>query len=147
MTDVRRVGPTEASELIDRLGYVYVDVRSVPEFEAGHPRGALNVPLAHAGAGGMTPNPDFLPVMTAHFPLDAKIVVGCAAGKRSLAAAEQLIAAGFTDVVDQRAGWGGVRDAFGATIEAGWQRAGLPTDTTAGPGRSFAELLAGLGAR
>ena len=28
-----------------REGYIYVDVRSIPEFEQGHPEGAVNVPL------------------------------------------------------------------------------------------------------
>lgn len=144
MTEIRRVSPAEASALLAE-GYVYVDVRSVQEFEAGHPAGALNVPIAHAGTGGMTPNPDFARVMRSRFAPDAKIVVGCAAGKRSLAAAEQLVAAGFTDIVDQRAGWSGARDAFGAVTEPGWQRAGLPTATNAEPGRSFAGLLAGAG--
>ena len=30
-----------------REGYTYVDVRSIPEFEQGHPEGAVNVPLLH----------------------------------------------------------------------------------------------------
>ena len=63
----KRVSPDEAKALIDREGYVYVDVRSVPEFEAGHPTGAYNVPLMHQGPAGMTPNPDFLDVMEKSF--------------------------------------------------------------------------------
>ena len=141
MSQVRRVSPAEASELVASGGYLYLDVRTVPEFEAGHPRGAHNVPFAHAGPAGMVPNPDFLPVIEARFPRDEKIIVGCAAGQRSLAAAERLIAAGYTDVIDQRAGFSGVRDPFGAVTEPGWQRAGLPTATAAETGRSFAELL------
>ena len=60
---VKRVSPEEAKKLIDDEGYVYVDVRSLPEFEAGHPTGAYNVPLMHQGPAGMTPNPDFMAVM------------------------------------------------------------------------------------
>jgi rhodanese-related sulfurtransferase len=41
----RRVSPQEAKDLMDKEGYVYVDVRSIPEFEAGHPAGAFNVPI------------------------------------------------------------------------------------------------------
>lgn len=139
---IRRVSPSEAEALLRTENYVYVDVRSVPEFEAGHPAGAYNVPLLHAGPGGMQPNPDFLRVLSGRFPKDAKLVVGCQAGARSLRAAELLAAEGFEHVVDQRAGWGGVRDAFGSVVEAGWQRAGLPTAVEAEPGHSYSALKA-----
>ena len=101
---VKRVSPAEARDLIDKQGYVYVDVRSVPEFAAGHPTGAYNVPLMNMGPGGMTANADFLAVMET-FPKDAKLVVGCKAGGRSARAASMLESAGYTSVVDQRAGF------------------------------------------
>jgi hypothetical protein len=41
-------------------------------------------------------------------------------------AATQLLEAGFTNVADQRAGFSGVRDAFGRTLEKGWSASGLP---------------------
>ena len=83
MTNVKRVSPSEANELLTQ-GYVYVDVRSEPEFEESHPRGAVNVPLLHMGPSGMTPNPDFLDVMLKAFPKDAKLVLGCKAGRSAL---------------------------------------------------------------
>lgn len=125
----RRVSPKEAQELIEREGYVYVDVRSVPEYEGGHPSGSYNVPVAHASPGGMQPNPDFVRVMEASFPKDAKLVLGCMSGNRSMRAAGALEQAGYTDVVDQRAGWGGAKDPFGRVTEPGWSAAGLPTAT------------------
>jgi rhodanese-related sulfurtransferase len=131
---VRRVSPEDAKALIDREGYVYVDVRSTPEFEAGHPEGAYNVPIAHMGAGGMAPNPDFMDVMEKTFAKNAKIVVGCRSGGRSLQAASILQSAGFTDVVDQRAGF------EGAGREPGWRPKGLPTSTTAASGRDYGAL-------
>src|SRR5580700_252320 len=112
MGDIPRISPREASEKI-AAGWVYVDVRTTEEFEAGHPAGALNVPLAHGGPGAMVPNPDFLPALKGVFALDAKIVVGCKSGGRSLRAAQALVAEGFTHVADQRAGWDGARSAFG----------------------------------
>lgn len=133
MTEIRRVSPAEAAALLEQ-GHVYIDVRSIAEFEAGHPKGAFNVPVTEA---------DFVSVMKAHFSPDTKLVVGCQAGGRSLRAAQVLIDAGFSDVIDQRAGWGGVRDAFGQVSEPGWQRAGLPSDTTAEPGRSYEAIKAG----
>src|SRR5262249_40526449 len=86
---VKRVSPEEARDLMHQDGYVYVDVRSVPEFEAGHPIGAYNVPLMHPGPQGMVPNPDFMSVMQQSFAKDRKIVVGCQAGGRSLRAANE----------------------------------------------------------
>ena len=38
-------------------------------------------------------------------------------------AAQALVAAGFTNVIDQRAGWDGARDSFGQVTEPGWSRA------------------------
>jgi hypothetical protein len=74
----RRITPEAALDLMEKQGYVYVDVRSIPEFAQGHPEGAYNVPLQHLGPAGMTPNPDFMSVMQKAFPRDA-LVLGCKA--------------------------------------------------------------------
>ena len=47
---------------------------------------------------------------------------------RSLKAQAMLVAAGFTNVLEQRAGWDGARGSFGEVIEEGWKRAGLPSE-------------------
>jgi rhodanese-related sulfurtransferase len=142
MPTVKRVSPEEAQRMMEDEGYVYLDVRSIPEFEAGHPKGAYNVPLLHMAAGGMQPNARFLDEVSASFELDAKIIVGCKAGGRSLQAAELMVRAGFTSVVDQRAGFDGARDPFGRVSEPGWAHISLPTATTPEPGRSYADLAA-----
>ena len=139
------ITPEEALERMEDDGYAYVDVRSINEFEGGHPEGAFNIPLKHMMPGGMQDNGDFVPVMEAQFAKDAKVIVGCAAGGRSKAAAAILRAAGFSDVVDQCAGWGGKKDSFGATVEAGWQAAGLPAAVQAESGREYAALAAKAG--
>lgn len=138
----RRVSPQEARELQEKEGYVYVDVRSVPEFQAGHPTDAFNVPLLHMGPAGMAPNPEFLDVMQKAFPRDAKLVVGCKAGGRSARAAAMLESAGYTSVVDQRAGFEGAQDPSGR-VEPGWRPAGLPVSREAAPGRDYEGLKAG----
>lgn len=138
----RRVSPQEAQELITHEGYVYVDVRSEPEFNGGHPAGAYNVPVAHQTPAGMQPNPDFVRVMSALFAKDAKLVLGCLSGNRSLRAAGALEAVGFTQVVDQRAGWGGAKDTFGRVVEPGWSAAGLPTATGPDAERGYGALRA-----
>jgi rhodanese-related sulfurtransferase len=137
--NITRISPADAKKLIDEQGYTYVDVRTEAEYAAGHPKGAQNVPVMNAGARGMEPNPDFLKVAQAAYPKDAKLVLGCRSGVRSMRAAQMLVDAGFTSIVEQRAGWEGARNAFGAVTEPGWSPAGLPTETTT-PGGSYAEL-------
>ena len=137
-----RISPQEAREHVAAQGYVYVDVRSVAEFEGGHPEGAYNVPLLEVSPSGMVPNEDFVTVMQRVFPTDAKLVVGCRSGVRSAKACAALEAFGYTNLVDQRAGWDGVKDTFGRLVEPGWSGAGLPS--TAGPDaeRGYAALKA-----
>jgi rhodanese-related sulfurtransferase len=141
MSDLKRISPQEANEKLG-LGWTYVDVRTVEEFAAGHPAGAVNIPIALSSGGGMTPNPDFARAMSANFAPDAKIIVGCKAGGRSLRAGQALLASGFTNVLDQHAGWDGARDPFGKVSEPGWSRLGLPVEEGQPEGRSWDALKA-----
>jgi rhodanese-related sulfurtransferase len=137
------VTPKEAHELMAKEGYAYLDVRTVGEFDAGHPAGAWNVPLLIDGPGGRGPNAAFMEGATRAFPDRAsKLVVGCLAGGRAARAAGMLEGAGYTNVIVQAAGWGGLADSFGRVTQPGWKAEGLPTATTAEPGRSWAELAA-----
>ena len=115
-------------------GYIYVDVRTEREFSVRHTRGAINVPLGEMGPAGLRMNPDFVPILQRLFKLDAKVIVGCASGMRSQQAAQTLLAAGFTSVVEQRAGMEGARGGFGGVAEKGWAAAGLPVDSGADDG-------------
>jgi rhodanese-related sulfurtransferase len=135
---IRAVSPEEAAALLAE-GYVYVDVRSEPEFEAGHVPGALNVPLLNQGPGGMTANPEFLSVMQQAFGIGEKMVVGCKAGGRSKKAVDQLTAAGFNELVDMSAGWDGSRDAFGRAIP-GWSKQGLPVEQGKPAGQAYVDV-------
>jgi rhodanese-related sulfurtransferase len=127
---VKRVTPIEADALL-KDGWVYLDVRSIPEFDAGHPTGAANIPLLHMAGGRMAPNQDFRSVVEANFAKDAKIVVGCKMGGRSAQAAALLEAAGYTSVVDMRGGFHGERDNFGRVACAGWADSGLAVEGSA----------------
>ena len=120
-------------------GYTYVDVRSVPEFEAGHPAGAVNVPLLNRDArtGQMAPNPDFFEVIKANFAPDAKLLIGCQVGGRSAQAAQMLDGSGYRDVTNVLGGYGGMRDGSAE----GWAPAGLPVETEA-PDRTYETLQA-----
>jgi rhodanese-related sulfurtransferase len=140
---VKHVDVQQARDLQSTGEYTYVDVRSVPEYDQGHPAGAVNVPLMHYDerAGGMVPNPDFLGVMEANFPHTAKLLVGCQMGGRSAKAAELLAASGYEEVVNVRGGFGGRRDPGGRLVELGWAHAGLPVEKAPPAGGSYDELL------
>ena len=128
MSDLKRVSPAEAKQLVEEAGYTYLDVRTPAEFAAGRPAGAVLVPWANAGPAGMVPNEKFLDEVAAKFEKDAKLVVGCKSGGRSQKAATALIGAGYTNIVDQRAGFDGARNSFGQVSEKGWAAEGLPVD-------------------
>ena len=69
--------PTGAKQLLERYPeYVYVDVRTVEEFEQGHVPAAYNIPIAFKTLSGMQPNPDFLAVVKRRFATGQKIVFG-----------------------------------------------------------------------
>jgi rhodanese-related sulfurtransferase len=137
---MQRVSPRQAHELMEREGYLYLDVRSVEEFEAGHPAGAYNIPLLTLGPQGMQENPHFLREVRAAFRPEQKLVLGCKAGVRSLKAVELLSEGGFSQVLEQRAGMDGVTDPFGRVKEKGWRAEGLALAVHAEEGRSHAEL-------
>lgn len=140
MAQIKSATPEEAAALLAD-GYVYVDVRSEPEFEAGHVPGALNVPLLHQGPGGMTANPEFLSVMQQAFGKGEKLVVGCKAGGRSKKAVDALSQAGFQELVDMSAGWDGSRDAFGRAVP-GWSKKELPVEQGKPAGQAYADVKA-----
>ncbi len=134
---VKRVDPDDAAELLSQ-GWTYVDVRSVAEFDRGHPAGAYNVPMHDFVPGqGLKPNPKFLDDFQGRFGCDDKLVVGCKSGGRSAQAAKMLAEAGYTSVVDMRGGFLGETNAQGETTCAGWEARGLPCSTLAEPGRSY----------
>lgn len=141
-TPFDRVSAERAHELQGE-GYTFVDVRSEPEYAAGHPVGAYNVPVMNRVAGRMHPNPRFLAVMQALFASDTKLLVSCQGGVRSARAAQQLIDAGYSNVIDVRPGFGGARDSFGQVLAVGWKDAGLPVELETA-GKSYAELSAGV---
>ena len=142
MAEIERVGVERAQELL-AAGWIYLDVRSVPEYAAGHPAGAHNVPYLHAAAGGMQPNADFMRVMQAVYPKDARLVIGCQSGNRSMRAARELLDAGYLAIVELRPGYGGRKNAFGQVEEPGWAARG-PTERTT-PGGAYDELRARAG--
>ena len=133
---LKRITPEEAKALLDAgQGHVYLDVRTVAEFDTGHVPGAKNIPLLDLDPmrGGMAPNPRFVEIVERNFPKDAKIICGCQRGQRSYRATEALLDADFTNVVDMRGGFGGEMDQCGCLVFPGWAPRGLPTSTESAP--------------
>jgi rhodanese-related sulfurtransferase len=141
---LQQITPEEAYAMIEKdQAIVYLDVRTVPEYEAGHPPSALNVPvvLPNPAVRRMVPNPDFLPTVEANIPKDAKIIVGCMSGGRSQYAAEVLEAAGYHHIANMQGGFGGAHDPMGRVIMPGWQDHGLPEESGDGGPASYDVLL------
>src|SRR5262245_23633803 len=98
--DIKQVSVSDARAAMEQdPNTVYLDVRTVREFEQGHPVGALNVPVAFIEPGTPAkPNDEFVALVRRHVPQDAPVLVGCQSGGRSQRAAELLVAAGYVHV-------------------------------------------------
>ena len=104
-TSVPSIDATEAEQRLaaGTAGPLLVDVREPDEFETVRIPGAVLMPLSSFGETFEA------------LPRDRPLLLMCAAGRRSAAAAEHLARNGFSDVTNLDGG-----------ITA-WQRAGLPT--------------------
>lgn len=140
MTDNEQVSALSAAALMREHGYVYLDVRTVAEFDTGHVSGAFNVPLVFSAPEGPRENVRFVAEVRAALGEHDKVIVGCASGVRSSRASLLLREAGLSNVVEQRSGMDGLRDAFGRVKEKGYRAEGLPIAFEPEPGHSHAEL-------
>jgi rhodanese-related sulfurtransferase len=125
---IKRVTPEEALRMVQEEGYVYLDVRSVPEFDGGHPEGAFNIPFMKMTPAGMKPNLHFVEEVAHRFSKSDKLVIGCKSGGRSARAAGALAQVGFEELADQTGGYDR------------WAPAGHPTSKET-DGRGYADLV------
>lgn len=140
---VRQTNPLEALKILEsEPTAVYLDVRTVSEFEAGHPPGAYNVPVGFFEPPRRDPilNDLFSRICEMQFAKTTRLLVGCQSGARSIRAAEILQALGYSDVTNVDGGFGGRRDAHGKTIERGWIEYGFPIEKGSPIGRGYEEL-------
>ena len=128
MTQIKSITADAAHAFLqaDSRG-VLIDVRDPVEFSfVGHPVGAVNVPWKFAP--DMRPNPEFL-VQVSQIAADkaTPLFLLCRSGQRSLAAANALAEAGYTDLTNIEEGFEGPMDAtkHRGTL-AGWRFLGLP---------------------
>ncbi len=103
---VTSIGVEEAKARIGNGNVTVLDVRQPHEYEAGHIRNAVLVPLGEV-------NDRAEEAITRD---DDVIVVVCASGNRSLSAASKLMNMGYEQVVNLKGGMNA------------WQSAGLPTE-------------------
>ncbi|CAN6563431.1 unnamed protein product [Malus baccata var. baccata] len=108
--------PVRVAHELLQAGHKYLDVRTPEEFSAGHAPGAVNIPYLYKVGSGMTKNQEFLEQVSSHFREHDEIIVGCQLGKRSMMAATDLVASGFTGITDIAGGY------------AAWTQSGLPTE-------------------
>jgi len=142
---INEVSPEEARKRLQSNNEtIYLDVRSVPEFVAGHPPGSLNIPVADKNVmtGRMDPNPRFLEVVQAHVPQDARVIVGCNSGGRSALAVEMMTEAGYQNVVNMVGGYMGETDRTGQVIREGWTTLGYPVERGEGGEKGYRTLAA-----
>ena len=140
---VQNVTAEEAKEILDNdNNVVYIDVRTENEFMSGHIPNAVNIPvvLPDPATRQMKPNPEFVRVVSTHFPKSKRIIVGCQMGGRSQYAAQILGQEGFEAVSNMQGGFGGARDAMGRTVALGWSQLGFPVEMEVPAGTSYAEL-------
>lgn len=117
---VKSVSASAAGEL-KQEGWIFLDVRPPTEIAKAAVEGAIEIPIyipetewsvinllkqaSNFGLGGwwlggshMIPNQQFLREVQAKIPKDAKVIVACQKGLRSLSAAEQLSRAGYSTI-------------------------------------------------
>lgn len=134
---IRRVDPPAAAAVLDQDSTaVLIDVRSRVEYDyVGHPSGALNV--VWKDYPDWQQNPDFVDEVRAALSAsggdapDRPILAICRSGARSMAAAEVLAAAGYTELYNVEEGFEGDKDEHGHRGKVGgWKFHGLPWEQT-----------------
>jgi len=139
------IDPAAAHELLDgEGGYIYVDVRTEQEFAQGHPTGSVNIPVFQRDDfGRMTPNPDFMSVVSATYPKDTPLLLGCAMGGRSAQACSAMSGEGWTDLSNVHGGFNGHPGGGGVPSDPGWAGRGLPVSTDL-DGATYADVKASI---
>jgi len=101
---VKNVSVNETNDAVKEGNVQFIDVRSVGEYQCGHAKKAVNLPL------------DNLQNSLSNLAKNKPVYVICQSGMRSMRGASILASAGFTEVYN----------VAGGTIA--WVSAGLPTE-------------------
>jgi len=141
--EISELAPGEAyATMVQHPEVIYLDVRTEEEFEAGHPEGAINVPVGapNPAQQRFDLNPDFVDVVRASVPEHTPVIVGCRAGPRAEMAANLLTQSGYPKVRWVLGGFHGMTDAMGNILAPGWLDLGLPASRDAGEGVGYRSL-------
>jgi len=141
---INQISAQKAKELLDSdAGYIYLDVRSEHEFKQQHAACAYNIPVMQMNpqTGTLQSNPDFLSVVEANFSKEAKLLLGCAAGQRSNAAAAMLKQNDYSNLNNIQGGFFGMRDMVGNIRQAGWQQLNFPTKSGDGDEKGYQSMV------
>ena len=132
----KTLSPREVLDLLSTNdNAAYIDVRTVAEFAAGHPRGrVVNIPIVfyHPTTREIYPNNSFLEVVASLYDKDKPLILGGDDGERAERAAVQLRSAGYTNIWVMPEGVGG------------WRAQKLATTTDNRNGVSYVSLLSAL---
>ncbi|XP_022146257.1 protein HIGH ARSENIC CONTENT 1, mitochondrial [Momordica charantia] len=102
--DVVTIDVRDARDMLQK-GYLYLDVRSVEEYNKSHVENALNVPYMFITPQGRVKNPDFLAQVSSVLKKEDHLVVACNSGGRALRACVDLLNAGFEHVRNMGGGY------------------------------------------
>ncbi len=83
---IHRTNNTEFYEIIEDKSFTIIDVRTKEEYNSGHIKNAINIPLAE--------------IDNIDYKKDKKIAVYCRTGQRSYEAALQLERNGYNNIYD-----------------------------------------------
>ncbi|KAI9109775.1 hypothetical protein K1719_019405 [Acacia pycnantha] len=85
---------------LTHAGHVYLDVRTVEEFEKGHPDAdkVINIPYMFNTPQGRVKNADFLNKVSSACNKEDHLLVGCQSGMRSVSATRDLLGDGYKNV-------------------------------------------------
>ena len=128
MAQIKNLKPGEAWQFMqDNPTSILVDVRTKLEYAfVGHPCGAVHVPWKEAPAWNL--NHDFVSDVQKEVPeKETPILTLCRSGQRSLAAANALQEAGYTNLINIDEGFeGSLDDNKHRSTLGGWRFHGLP---------------------
>ncbi|KAJ1398694.1 Rhodanese-like domain [Sesbania bispinosa] len=96
-----------AAKGLIQTSHVYLDVRTVEEFQKGHvdAEKIINIAYMFNTPQGRVKNPEFLNEVLSVCKKEDHLIVGCQSGVRSLYATADLLAEGFKDVNNMGGGY------------------------------------------
>jgi rhodanese-related sulfurtransferase len=103
---IHEVSVSDAKELLDKGGYIFLDCREPNEFKMGHVPGSMNIPRGLVEFKVDKQIPD----------KNAKIIIYCKSGGRGCLTCCTMCKMGYHNAVNMAGGW------------KAWEKAGYPVE-------------------